>query len=178
MVKRNKIDAVESLAEKLNRAKSVVLTDFRGLTVGNMTILRENLRSQKIEYRVIKNRLAKIALQKAGCESLDDLLIGPTGMAFGYDDPIPATRVIHEFTVKFESLKVKGGLLEGKRIDLKTLDKLSKLPSKDVLIARILGSIQSPASKMVLTLRQTACNLAYALRALADQKKGRIQLIK
>jgi large subunit ribosomal protein L10 len=172
MVKQSKIDAVESLAEKLGMAKAVVLTNFRGLTVADMTVLRENLRSQKIEYRVIKNRLFKIALQKAGCESLDDLLIGPTGMAFGYDDPVPATRVIHEFAEKFEKLTVKGGLLEGKRIDLKTLKKISKLPSKDVLIARFLGSIQSPANKLALTLQQTACNLVYAIKALADQKKG------
>lgn len=172
MVKQNKIDAVERLTKKLEKAKSVVLTDFRGLTVQEMTVLRENLRSQKVEFRVIKNRLVKFALEKAGCDILDDLLIGPTGMAFGYDDPVPATRVIQEFTEKFEKLSVKGGLLEGKRIDIQTIERLSKLPSKEVLIGRVLGSIQSPASKLMLTLKQTACNLVYALNALADQKKG------
>ncbi|MBN1900965.1 50S ribosomal protein L10 [Candidatus Sumerlaeota bacterium] len=172
MVKQSKIDAVESVAKKLGEAKAVVLTDFRGLTVQDMTLLRENLRAQKIEYRVIKNRLFKRALEQADYDAIDDLLKGPTGMAFGYDDPVPVTRIIYEFVEKFEKLSIKGGLLEGKRIDLNILEKLSKLPSKDVLMSRLLGSIQSPASKLALTLKQTACNLVYALKALEDQKKG------
>jgi len=172
MVKQNKMGAVESLAEKFQRAKSVVLTDFRGLTVGDITILRSDLRREKVEYRVVKNRLARIALQKAGCDSLDELLIGPTAIAFGYHDPVPAARIIFDFTQKYEKLKLKGGLLEGKRIDLPTIEKLSKLPSKDQLLGKLMGSLQSPTMKFVFSLRQVGTSLVCALKALAEQKKG------
>jgi large subunit ribosomal protein L10 len=172
MVKQSKMGAVESLADKFNRAKSVVLTDFRGLTVGDVTILRSNLRAEKVEYRVVKNRLAQIALQKAGCDSLDELLTGPTGIAFGYHDPVPAARIIFEFTQKYEHLKLKGGLLEGKRIDLPTIEKLSKLPPKDQLLGKLMGSLQSPTMKFVFALRQVGTSLVCALKALEEQKKG------
>ena len=170
MVKQIKVDAVKSLAEKLKKAKSVVLTDFRGLTVDDITTLRNELREEAIEYRVVKNRLAKIALKEADCESVDDILIGPTGIAFGYEDPVPAARIIYRFSKKNEHLKPKGGLLEGKRIDLPTLERLSQLPAKDVLLQRLLGSMQSPTTKLVLVLKQTTTNLVYALKALAEQK--------
>jgi len=172
MVKQSKVDAVESLAEKFHRAKSVVLTDFRGLTVADMTHLRNNLRAEKVEYRVIKNRLARIALQKAGCDPLDELLAGPIGIAFGYHDPVPAARILFEFTQKNEHLKVKGGLLEGKRIDLPTIEKLSRLPSKEQLMSKLIGSLESPAMKIVFSLRQVGTSLVSALKALAEQTKG------
>ena len=172
MVKQSKIDAVESLTDKLRRAKSVVLTDFRGLTVGDMTLLRNDLRNEKIEYRVIKNRIARIALENAGCDSLDDILTGPTGVAIGFEDPIPPARIIFEFSQKFENLKVKGGLLEGKRIDVSTLEKLSKMPSREQLLVKLIGSLQSPTTKVILSLKQVGTHLVYALKALAEQKQG------
>ncbi len=171
MVKQSKVSAVESLADKFKRAKSVILTDFRGLTVGDITILRRDLRAEKIEYKVIKNRLARIALLNAGCESLGDLLTGPTGIAFGYHDPVPAARIIFEFSQKYEHLKLKGGLLEGKRIDLPTIEKLSKLPSRDHLLGKLMGSLQSPTVKAVYALRQVGTSLVCALKALGEQKK-------
>jgi len=172
MVKQSKVDAVEKLVKNFSDAKSVVITDYRGLTVGDITILRNNFRAEKVEYRVVKNRLAKIALQKAGCDPLDDILVGPTAIAFGYDDPVPAARVIYDFSKKNELLKPKGGLLEGKRIQLETLEKLSQLPPKEELLGRLVGSIQSPSTKIAICIKQVATNLVYAMKALAEQKQG------
>lgn len=172
MVKQSKIDAVEALVEKLKKAKSVVVTDYRGLTVADVTELRSKLRAENIEYRVAKNRLCKIALEKAGCDSLDEVLTGPTAIAFGYDDPVPAARVIYEFAKDNESLKPKGGLLNGERIDLTTLEKLSKLPSREELLQRLLGSLQSPATKTAQALNAVGSNLVFALKALEEKKRA------
>ena len=171
MVKQNKIDEVESLTEKFKKAKSVVLTDFRGLNVADVTQLRNKLRAENIEYKVVKNRLTKIALTKAQCDPLDEVLTGPTAIAFGYEDPVPPARVIYEFTKENNHLQSKGGLLNGKKIDLSTLERLSKLPSKEELFTRCLGSLQSPATKFALVLNQVAIKLVLGLKALADQKK-------
>lgn len=172
MVKQAKIEAVESLAEKLKNAKSVVLTDYRGLTVAEVTDLRTKLRDENIEYRVIKNRLCKIALDAAGCDPMDEVLTGPTAIAFGYDDPVPAARVIYDFAKNNENLKPKGGLLNGKKINLATLERLSKLPSKEELLGRMLGSLQSPGAKVAMALNQIGTKLCLAVKAVAEQKSG------
>ncbi len=173
MVKQSKVLAVASIAEKLERAGVVVLTDFRGLTVGDMTALRKKLREEKVECLVVKNRLAKLALKKAGCDSLDEILTGPTAFAFGYEDPATPARVIFEFAKKNERLKPKGGLLEGKKIDLETLGRLSRLPSREVLLGRLVGSLQSPATMIAISLKQVASNLVRALRAAAEKGEAK-----
>jgi large subunit ribosomal protein L10 len=172
MVKQNKIDAVEKLVEKLKKAKSIVITDYRGLTVSQITDLRKKLRAENIEYRVLKNRLTKIALDLAGCDPLDEVLVGPSALAFGYDDPVPPARIIYEFAKKHKNLSPKGGLLGTKRIDLPTLERLSKLPSKEALLGRLLGSLQSPATKVAYGLNQVSTKLVYALKALQEKKEA------
>jgi len=172
MVKQYKTDAVKDLTDRFQKAKSVVLTDYRGLTVSEVTDLRNRLRSEQVEYKVVKNRLAKIALEQAGCDPLDDVLTGPTAIAFGYQDPVPPARVIYDFAKSNEKLQPKGGLLEGKSIDLPMLERLSRLPGREELMVRILGSLNSPGTKLAYSLKQMATSLVYALNALADQKRA------
>ncbi len=172
MVKQVKVDAVESLVAKLERAKSLILTDFRGLTVAEATEIRSKLRAEKAEYKVIKNRLLKIALERAGYDAADTLLEGPTGVAFGYEDPIPAARIISEFVKTNEKMRIKGGHLEKRKIGIPGLERLAKMPSREALLGRLLGSLQSPPTKLVYALHQIGAKLAYALKAVADQKKA------
>ena len=134
--------------------------------------MRRQLREENIEYKVVKNRLTKIALQKAGCDSLDEILSGPTAIAFGYEDPAPAARVIYEYSKSNDKLQPKGGLLEGKRIDLETLERLSKLPTKEEMLTRLLGSLTSPITKFALALNNAPTRVVYALKALQEQKES------
>jgi large subunit ribosomal protein L10 len=174
MVKQIKINAVESLTDKFRKAKSLILTDYRGMTVQEMTSLRKILRAQQVEFRIVKNRLAKIAIQKAGCESLDEFLTGLTAIAIGYDDPVLPARILNEFIRTSEKLKVKGGLLEGKKIALKTVERLAKMPGKQEILGRLACSLKSPVSMLALSLRQAASKLVYALKAIEDLKKAEV----
>lgn len=172
MVKQIKKDAVESLTTKFKKAKSVVMTDYRGMTVAEMTNLRRVLRAEHIEYRIAKNRLVRIAIKEAGSEAADEYLTGPTAIAFGYEDPVVPARIISEFAKTSEKLRFKGGLLEGKKISLATIEKLAKLPSKEQLLGRLLGSLQGPACKLAMGLNQAASKIVYALKAIEEQKKA------
>ena len=172
MVKQIKKDAVESLTTKFKKAKSVVMTDYRGMTVAEMTNLRKALRAERIEYRIAKNRLARIAIKEAGSEAADEFLIGTTAIAFGYDDPFVPALILNEFAKTSEKLKFKGGLLDGKKINIATIEKLAKLPSKEQLLSRLLGSLQGPSSKLAMAINQAASKIVYALKAIEEQKKA------
>ena len=151
---------VADLTEKIGKASSGVLVDYRGITVEADTKLRASLRAESVEYSVIKNTLLRFAAEKTGYSELDQHLNGTTALALGYDDPIAAARLIGEFSRKNPNFfEIKAGFIEGQVVDAATIERLSHLPSKNTLIATVLGTMNAPIAA-----------LARAINAIAEQK--------
>ncbi len=148
--KEQKAEQVEVLAEKLKRAKVALLTDYRGLTVPQIQDLRGKLRTADVEFRVVKNTLARRAADAAGVAALQKELEGPVAIAFGYDDLSLPSRLINEW-VRATRLKldVKGGLVEGRVFSPDQVKQLADLPSRETLIAQLMGTLQSPVGQLV-----------------------------
>jgi large subunit ribosomal protein L10 len=148
--REQKVEQVELLAEKLRKAKVAVLTDYRGLTVKQMQELRGRLRGGEVEYRVVKNTLARRAADAAGYAPFKDEIKGPVAIAFGYDDLGAPSKLINEFVRATRlKLEVVGGLVEGRVFTPEQVKQLADLPSRDVLIAQLLGTLQSPVAQLV-----------------------------
>ena len=165
---------VAELKEKLTGAKGAVLVNYRGLTVAQDTKLRRQLREAGVDYRVVKNTMTRIAAQEAGLEGLDAYLEGPTAMAISTTDPVAPAKIITDFVKehKLQVLEVKAGLVEGNVIDENGVKALASLPSREVLIAKMLGSMQSPITGLVNVLQGSISNLVYALDAVRQQKES------
>jgi len=148
--KEQKAEQVEVLTEKLRKAKVALLTDYRGLTVTQLQELRSKLRTGDVEYRVVKNTLARRAAEAAGVSALQSELEGPVAIAFGYDDLSVPSRLINEFvrTTRLK-LEVKGGLVEGRVFTPDQVKQLADLPSRETLIAQLMGTLQSPVGQLV-----------------------------
>jgi len=153
--KEQKAEQVDLLTEKLKRAKVAVLTDYRGLTVSQIQDLRGKLRTGDVEYRVVKNTLARRAAEAAGVPALEKELEGPVAIAFGYDDLATPAKLINEW-VRASRLKldVKGGLVEGRVFSPEQVKQLADLPSREILLAQLLGTLQSPVGQL-LAIMQT-----------------------
>ena len=134
---------VEDIKAKLDGAQSVVICAYNGLNVADVTELRALCRAQDVHYCVLKNRLVLKALQEKGIEGLDHLLEGPNAFVFGMKDAVAAPKVINDFIEKkkLTSLEIRGGLLDGKAVDVNTIKSLAALPSREVLLAKLLGSM-------------------------------------
>ena len=152
---------VAEIKEKLEKAQTVVLASYQGLTVEEDTQLRKNLREAGIEYKVYKNTLVTRAAKELGIEGISEYLNGPVSMAFGYEDVTAPARILNDFAKDHKKLELKAGLVEGEIYDKAKLEKLASIPSKEVLIAKLLGSIKSPLS-----------NFAYLLSAIKDKKEA------
>jgi len=148
--KEQKAEQVELLTEKLKKAKVAVLTDYRGLKVSQIQELRGKLRTGGVEYRVVKNTLARRAADAAGYKDLESQLKGPVAIAFGNDDLSLPPRLINEFvrTTRLK-LEVVGGLVEGRVFNRDQIKQLADLPSREVLLAQLLGTLQSPVGQLV-----------------------------
>lgn len=140
---------VAEIKEKLVAAKSVVLIDYRGLTVAEVTELRNQCRKAGVEYAVLKNTMVSLAAKELGIEGLDDYLKGPTAVAFGMEDAVAPAKVLTEFIKKTKKTEVKCGLLDGQILDAAGVEALAAIPSREVLIAKIMGSMMSAVSKFV-----------------------------
>jgi large subunit ribosomal protein L10 len=164
--KEQKAEQVELIAEKLKRAKVAVLTDYRGLTVSQMQVLRGKLRTADVEYRVIKNTLARRAAEAAGVPALESELKGPVAIAFGYDDLGAPAKLINEFvrTTRLK-LEVVGGLVEGRVFSPEQVKQLADLPSREALLAQLLGTLQSPVAQLVGIMQTPVQQLIGVLNA-------------
>ncbi|MBN1867901.1 50S ribosomal protein L10 [Candidatus Sumerlaeota bacterium] len=169
MATPEKIKTVEEVAECLSRAQSVVLVDYKGLTVAQMTDLRRRLRETGSDLKVVKNRLTKRSLAEAGCEALDDLLRGPVALAFGYDEPSGPAKVCAAFAKEAENLKVRGGLLSKARIDLAGVLALARLPGRVELLTQVATTMLAPARQMATAMKQAMTKIVYAFRDRATQ---------
>ncbi len=151
---------VEEVVEKFEKASSVVVVDYRGLTVEEVTNLRKELREAGVEMRVIKNTYLKRAADKAGYEGLDDTFSGPTAVAFADEDVTGPDRILSKFAEDHEALEVKGGMIEGKVVSLEEIHALAKLPNREGMLSMLLSVLQAPVR-----------NFAYAVKAVADSKE-------
>jgi large subunit ribosomal protein L10 len=169
----NKQELVTEMHERLGRAKAVFLADFRGMDVGKATTLRNELRSASVEYKVFKNTLLERASQGTDMECLSPYLTGPTAIAISYDDPVGAAKVLSKFAKDPQGKFVlKVGVLSGKLLDVKQIQALAELPSREVLLAKMLGSMQAPATNFVGVLAALPGSLVRALDAIRAQKAG------
>ena len=176
MARSDKAAAVAELAEEFRGSAAVVLTEYRGLTVKQLTELRRSL-GGNASYAVVKNTLTKIAAQEAGVEGIDDHLVGPSAIAFVKGDPVDAAKGLRDFARANPVLVIKGGVLDGKPLSADEIRKLADLESREVLLAKLAGamkaSLSGAASLFAAPLSQTA-RLIEALRQKveADQNEG------
>ncbi len=147
VTKAKKEEVLQMLDEKFGKAKSVYFADFRGMTVKDLHTLRGKLREHNVEYVVAKKTLMKIAAKNNKyAEIPDDVMQGPVGAAFCYEDEVAAVKAMHEFAKKVENLKILGGLLEGKYMNKAEAIQLAQLPSKKELLAKLVGTMKAPIS--------------------------------
>ena len=146
---------VDALADKMQNATSVVFVDYKGITVAQDTELRNKFREAGVEYSVVKNTLTRFAANKIGFSEFDELLNGTTAMACTTDDPIAPARIVSEFAKKNKNiLKIKGGLVEGKVQSVENLAAFGELPSKNALVAQVLGTFLAPITSLAYVIDQ------------------------
>ncbi len=173
MKKDEKQVLIDELAEKFKKASSFYLTDFTGINVKKMETLRKKIRNSKSEFRVVKNTLAKIALEQAGYDKdIQKYFEGPTGVAFGFDDAVAPAKVLAEFIKEKdnEKLIVKVCLIEKQKFDGVQIEAISKMPSKKDLLAQMAALLNSPMQNVVMLLNSPLQNLVGVLESLKDKK--------
>jgi large subunit ribosomal protein L10 len=171
ITKKKKEEAVADIVEKLSRSKAIVFTDYRGLTVEDIDNVRNNLRKEGIDFKVIKNTLFKRALDEAGLNlDLAGMEGHPIAVAFGYGDEVSPARVTYEYSKSNENLEILGGMIEGREINAITVKSLAKLPGREELYAKLVGSLAAPMTGMVTVLTGNIRGLINVLNAYKDQQ--------
>jgi large subunit ribosomal protein L10 len=172
MPNAQKEQTVAGLREIIAGSKGAILTDYRGLTVAEVSNLRKKLRESKAEYHIVKNTLFKLALGDAITPELDNLLTGPTAIVFAQEDIVAPAKAIIDFVgaAKKPDVKVKGGYLDGKVYTVAQVTALSKLPPREQIIAQIIGTLNGPASSLVGTIEAVMSELVRTIQLIADQK--------
>jgi len=151
-----KREIVDQIKDKIQRASSFVIIDYKGLTVAEDTQLRNEFRKAEVEYRVLKNTLVKIALNELGYTDFDADLNGPTAVAFSYGDAIAPSKVAAQSIKKLNKMSIKCGMLDGKYVDEATVQALSKVPNKETLLAMLLSVLQAPIRGLAVALNEIA----------------------
>lgn len=151
---------VDEIKEKFQSSVSTVVVDYRGLTVGQVTELRKQLREAGIDFKVYKNTMTRRAAEAANLEGLNDALTGPNAIAFSADDVVAPAKILNEFAKKNEALEIKAGVIEGNITSVEEVKALAELPSREGLLSMLLSVLQAPIR-----------NLALATKAVADQKE-------
>ncbi|MHB8781765.1 MAG: 50S ribosomal protein L10 [Candidatus Geothermincolia bacterium] len=171
MPKPEKIRKVEELRSKFEPRSAVLVTEYRGLTVDEMAALRAELRGREVEYRVLKNTITKLAIEGTPFEPLGELLTGPVALAFVDGEAPAAAKSLMDFARSHPSLKLKGGVLEGRLFGAAQMKSLATLPPREILQARLAGSMKSPMARLHGALSSPLRGLVYALKAVADEKE-------
>lgn len=163
---------VLDVKEKMEQSKGMVFYDYRGLTVSEVTELRNKFREAGVEYRVIKNSMLKRAADMLEIEGLNEHLSGPTAVAFGFEDPVAPAKVLVEYTKKLKKTEIKTGVLEGKVIGLDEINNLADLPSREQLLGMLAGTLNAPITGFARSLHGIIAKLGYALNAVKEQKEA------
>jgi large subunit ribosomal protein L10 len=168
--KSEKMEAVAELHEKFARAVSAVLADFRGLTVQEITDLRQQLREASLELAVVKNTLARLAVQETAFERLSPYLKGPTSVTWSYRDIVAPAKVLSAYVKKQPKLAVRAGLFEGEIVPAEKIAEIADLPPRDVILAQALAVMQGPLAGLVGTLEGVLGSFVGTLQAIHDKK--------
>ncbi|WP_028777680.1 50S ribosomal protein L10 [Shimazuella kribbensis] len=159
-VLEKKQQVVADVKEKLTASVSTVVTDYRGLSVAEVTELRKQLREAGVEYRVLKNTLVRRATGEIGLSDMDQFLTGPTAIAFSKDDVVAPAKVLHNFAKEHKNLEIKGAIVEGAIVGPEKVEEIASLPSREGLLSMLLSVLQAPVR-----------NFAYSVKAVAEQKE-------
>ena len=170
MANAEKAESVEELKKRFAGVQTAVLTEYRGLTVRQLSDLRKQLKGAAAEYKVVKNRLARIAVKGSPLDGLGKHLTGPTGVAYTLKDPVPVAKALQAFVRNNPALTIKVGLIEGKVLEPAALKSLADLPSKDALRAQLVGALQGPLSQLVTLLTAAQGELVRVLEARSKQE--------
>lgn len=160
----------KELAKKIKGAKATVFSDFKGLTMKDMTVLRKELKEEGVSLKVVKKTLINIALKEAGVEADILKMEGQIAVAVSDKDEVAAAKIMSKFSKANDNLKVTGGILEGRMLSIEDVIALSKLPSKEELLAKFVGTINAPISGLVNVLAGNLSGLVRVLKAVADKK--------
>ncbi len=171
VTKAKKEEVLKNLEDKFSKAKSVYFADYRGLTVKNLSDLRRKLRENNVDYVVAKKTLMKISVKNVNLPEIPDYVMeGPVGAAFAYDDEISAVKTLSEFKKQAESLQILGGLVEGKYVSKEEAAQLAALPSREELLAKLVGSMKSPISGFHGVLSGVLRNFVGVVDAYREKK--------
>lgn len=154
-----KQELVNQIAEEIKESSSIIIADYRGLNVAQVTELRDNMRNEGLTFKVYKNSLVRRAMKQAGIEGLDEVLTGPNAIAFSKEDVVAPARVLNDFAKDNENLELKAGVIEGKVSSLEEVKAIASLPNRDGLLSMLLSVLTAPMR-----------NTALAIKAVADQK--------
>lgn len=168
MIRTEKKDQVSQIEEIYKSSNAVVITHYHGLTVSEITQLRKNLREVGAGFKVVKNTLSKIAANNSGIDIKDDMFAGPSAIAYS-EDPVAAAKGVMKFVKANDNLKVIGGLVDDKVLDVKEIEALAKLPSLDELRGKLVGLLQAPASQIARIVQTPAGQVARVIKAHADK---------
>lgn len=171
MNREQKVQEVKSLAQRVENAKALIFAGYRGLKVSEVTELRSKLRKGQSTFKIVKNRLMRRVLKEKGLDQLDGYFRDPTALAASDADPVSPAKILIDFAKTNDRLKIKGGYLNGTVLTMRDIEVLAKLPSREVLIAKALGSMQAPASNMVGVLAAVPRKFLYALNAIKATKQ-------
>ena len=169
MNREEKAAAVATLHERFKQATVTLLATSNGLSVAKMQELRRALKQAGGEYKVAKNTFARRALKETAYAKLEGLLEGPTGLVFGYADPVAVTKVLVKFAEDNEKLSIKAGVLSERVLEPAAVNALAKLPSRDVLMAQLLGLLQAPASQLLRTIQEPGARLVRLMGQVRDR---------
>ncbi|MBN1621474.1 MAG: 50S ribosomal protein L10 [Endomicrobiales bacterium] len=171
MPSKVKISQVQELTDKFKNNKALVLTEYHGLTVSEISELKSKLRSHNCDYKVVKNTLTRRALKDLGLEEFSKHFSGPVAVAFEKGDPVDATKVLVDFSKEHNNLKLKAGMLGDKIISLQEIKSIASLPKREVLLAHILGTMQAPISGFANVLAGVIRNLLNVMNEIKKQKE-------
>jgi large subunit ribosomal protein L10 len=171
MNRAQKEQEVAELAEKFQRANVGILTDFQGLNVEQITDLRRKLRDSQSEYRVVKNTLMRRAAKGTIIEALLAQAKGPCAVALSYADPVAPAKVLTEYAAKQDKLRIKAGVLQGRLLEREEIERLARIPSREVLLAQLLGVLVAVPTSLVRVLNAIPTKMVYAIQAIKEQKE-------
>lgn len=172
MNREQKTAVIEQLAERISSASLGVVTEYRGLTVAQINKLRRELQAAGGSYQVSKNTLTRRAIKETTFAKLHDLLRGPTGLVTTERDPVAVAKILVKFAEQNDKLKISGGVLDGEALPASGVSALAKLPSREVLLAQLLGLLQAPASQLLRTIQEPGASLVRLLGAIEKSRQA------
>ncbi len=175
LTRDSKKKIIEELIEKLKHSKGIILTDYKGMNVSQITSLREELKEKKVLFKVVKNSLMEKASEELGIKDITKDLTGCTAIAFSSEDAIEPARLIKEYTKKNKiDLKIKSGLVEGRFLSPEKVIEIASLPSKDILMAQMVAGVKAPLYSLVFVMQGPLRGLIYTLEAVKKQKEAKV----